>query len=130
MQQYEKDKFYSLLFFTELLCSGHTSESSRVYEYAKDTLNLAFEIIEYAVQNNKYTLYHEIINAAKNLDLSHKQTILSRNLKEIICNLYKRFEVNVGNLLEENIVFAYEYNNFLVVSTCTEKAKKSKKKSK
>ncbi|MBR5904246.1 MAG: hypothetical protein IKZ49_01780 [Alphaproteobacteria bacterium] len=113
MQYYKKNEFYSWLFFTELLCSGHTSESKKVYTFAKNTLNLAFEIIEDAVKHNKYALFQEIVNAAKNLDLSKKQTILSANQKELICRLYTKFEIRMGDLLEENMDFAYGYNCFL-----------------
>lgn len=114
MQQSEIDKFYSLLLFSELVLSGHSSESHRVYEYVRDTFNLAIEIVEYAIQNKKYGLYHKIITACQDLDLSHKQTVLKPNQKQVMHNLYMRFMVQTGNLLEENPAFAYTYNEFVV----------------
>lgn len=115
MQQTKLDKFFSLLFFTELLCSGKTPESRKIHKYLTDTFNTAMEIIKDCVETKNVKTYHRVINAIQDLDLSKKETTLSPERREFAICKYKRFEMQLSDLLQENLFFLQEYNTYLTV---------------
>lgn len=113
MHQSKMDKFFSLLLFTELLCSGKSSESGKIHKYIKDTFGIATEIVVDSIKNMNVARYHRVINAIKDLDLSKKETILTPEYKEFVIYTYKRFIMRTGDLLQENTPFLMEYNDYL-----------------
>ena len=115
MQQTKLDKFFSLLFFTELLCSGKSSESGKIHKYFTDTFNTAMEIIKDSIENKRFETYHRVLTAIQELDLSKKETSLSPEYKEFTNHVYKRFAMRVGDLLQQDVVFLQEYNTYLTV---------------
>ena len=107
------DKFFSLLFFTELICSGKSSESGKIHKYITDTFGIATEIIVDSIKNMNFASYHRVINAIKDLDLSNKETNLTPEYKEYVVYTYKRFMMRTSDLLQENIPFLVEYNDYV-----------------
>ena len=126
MEQNKLDKFFSLLFFTELLCSGKSPESRKIHKYLTNTFNTAMEIIKDCVETKNVKTYHRVINAIQELDLSKKETTLSPERREFAVCTYKRFAMRVGDLLQQDVVFLQEYNTYLTVFVKNQQKNKTK----
>ena len=89
---------------------GKSSELQNLDTHVKRVCYIALDILEYAQETQDVFLFDEILLATNDLIPSKEATFISAEMRAKIEKVHRLFMVNVGDLLEQDIPFAWKYN--------------------
>lgn len=99
-------KFYNMVIFDHLLNSGKSNLSKQQDEIIKKTYDLAYEILRYANNNDKYDLFARIYNTAINKIIINDDVKAVMQYPEKYVNMVaakKEFEIKTARMLQRII---------------------------
>jgi hypothetical protein len=99
-------KFYNMVIFDQLLNSGKSNLSKQQDEIIKKTYDLAYEILRYANNNDKYDLFARIYNTAINKIIINDDVKAVMQYPEKYVNMVvakKEFEIKTARMLQRII---------------------------